>query len=600
MKYLTFFLALTLMTAWHGAVASSSEQGLETVSLRLPWKHQFQFAGVYAAIEQGYYRERGLVLELKEDARGINNIDEVLAGDSTFGLAHSGVIAHRLAGQPVKLLANYFKRPAMAIVSREGITSFEELEGKRLMISQRALDSPLVFCSLKQAGLVPGKNLQIVPDTHTIEPFVQGEVDARFVYSSNEPFALREAGVPFETLDLSACLPALGSDYLFTRSQYARLHPQEVRAFVEATNEGWAYALDHPQEIIELILEKYAPEKTRAQLEFEAEKVRGFVLPVAFPIGAVFEERIAKVAALIQEQGLGEVDMSRLDGFLLSHEPSLQGLKLSEEEKKWLQEHPVIRTGIDPMWMPVEYFDEQGMPQGISVSYLEYFETQLGVQFEIQRDHSWDEAYSRLESGKLDLLPATSATEQRKARLKFTDPYLSFPINIFAAQKIGYLDGLGELGGKKVAVVQGYAVQSWIERDYPDIELVPAPGIAEALRRVASGENDAYVGNLAVTSFYIGKLGLFDIHVAGETPYRNDLAMAVRGDAPLLASILHKSLKAVPENVRQSIYHNWISIRYNHHVSYRLVWQVLGGRLAAVAHRFLLEPSSLPRGGRAP
>ena len=46
------FLLGALMLAWP-AVA------LEKVSVQLKWKHQFQFAGLYAAIEKGYFREAG-------------------------------------------------------------------------------------------------------------------------------------------------------------------------------------------------------------------------------------------------------------------------------------------------------------------------------------------------------------------------------------------------------------------------------------------------------------------------------------------------------------------------------------------------------------
>ena len=55
-----------LSTSAVPAVLSAEKPPLEKVRLQLKWFHQFQFAGYYAAIEQGYYAEEGLDVELIE------------------------------------------------------------------------------------------------------------------------------------------------------------------------------------------------------------------------------------------------------------------------------------------------------------------------------------------------------------------------------------------------------------------------------------------------------------------------------------------------------------------------------------------------------
>mgnify|MGYP002636255363 CR=1 FL=1 len=55
--------------------------GHQKVTLQLKWKHQFQFAGYYAALEQGYYREVGLEVELIERKGGPERpVETVLDG----------------------------------------------------------------------------------------------------------------------------------------------------------------------------------------------------------------------------------------------------------------------------------------------------------------------------------------------------------------------------------------------------------------------------------------------------------------------------------------------------------------------------------------
>src|SRR6185369_6750171 len=62
---------------------------LEKVSVQLNWKHQFQFAGYYAAIEKGYFRDAGYEVELRELPDGSDPIAAVLKGEADYGVAAS-------------------------------------------------------------------------------------------------------------------------------------------------------------------------------------------------------------------------------------------------------------------------------------------------------------------------------------------------------------------------------------------------------------------------------------------------------------------------------------------------------------------------------
>lgn len=248
---------------------------------------------------------------------------------------------------------------------------------------------------------------------------------------------------------------------------------------------------------------------------------------------------------------------------------------LTQEEKDWLARHPVLRVAIDPMRAPMEFVDESGISQGISVSYLQRLEKVLGIRFDYARELSWDVAKKELEDGKLDLSPAMAVIPDTLRQLLFTKPYLSLPTAIFSATDVAYLGKIDALAGKKVAVVEDDAMHALLERDYPQITLALAADTPTALRMVASGEAFAFVGNLVTTSYYIGQTGLTQIKVSGETPYTYPIGMAVSHTSPILADILQKGLNAIPKTERDAIYHDWISIRYQHHVDYSLLWQIL-------------------------
>lgn len=255
--------------------------------------------------------------------------------------------------------------------------------------------------------------------------------------------------------------------------------------------------------------------------------------------------------------------------------PAASVITLTDEEKSWLASKPVIRTGADISWAPVEYLDDEGNLQGISSDYLKQLETMLGVRFEVAKDLSWQETVAAFERGELDMLTSLQRTAQRENYADFTEVYNRFPIAIFTGPKIPYVSDMEDMKGLKVGVVEGYATHEILAREHPDLELVPVARVVDALKKVSSGEIDAFVGSLLVTGYYIGQLGYTNIKVAGETGYAYQQSMAVRKDWPMLVTILNKALAAIPAAERVKINKRWISVRYEHGFDYDLLWKLM-------------------------
>jgi ABC-type amino acid transport substrate-binding protein/DNA-binding response OmpR family regulator/nitrogen-specific signal transduction histidine kinase/HPt (histidine-containing phosphotransfer) domain-containing protein len=251
-------------------------------------------------------------------------------------------------------------------------------------------------------------------------------------------------------------------------------------------------------------------------------------------------------------------------------------IELTHEEKSWLDEHPVIRIAMDPDQAPVEFADDQGRFHGISMDYLQRISKLSGVHFDIAKGHTWQDELAAMENGTLDLFFSVAPTPGREAQYKFTSPYLSMPVNIFASGDDTYIGNLKALEGKRVAVVEGYAIHEWLQGKHQEIILVPVKSVPAALKMVAAGKVYAFVGNVVTASYYISKLRLNQIRIAGETPYQNDQSMAVRQDWPILAGILQKALDAIPENEREAIYNRWVSVQYEHGFDYSFLWKILG------------------------
>ncbi|WP_395007257.1 PAS domain S-box protein [Undibacterium sp.] len=250
---------------------------------------------------------------------------------------------------------------------------------------------------------------------------------------------------------------------------------------------------------------------------------------------------------------------------------------LTEQERDWLRAHPVIRVVQDPNWPPIEFADERGNPSGMTKDYLSLIEQRLGQKFEPVLHLSWQEAFARLKRGEIDMTTTVAETPERLAFWAFTKPYMNIPIVIATRQDVSYIPNLQELAGKKVAAVDGYAVNEWIPRDYPEIRLFKVKTSLEGLQQLQRGEVDAFIDNLATIGHFQASGDVVGLKIAGTTPYFNAQRMAVRKDWAPFAGILQKALDSISEAEHNEIFRRWLPIRYEHGFDYTLLWRALTG-----------------------
>ncbi|NCC39158.1 MAG: diguanylate cyclase [Gammaproteobacteria bacterium] len=289
---------------------------MEIVTLQLKWTHAFQFAGYYAALSQGYYREAGLDVRLLEASPGIDPLESVLSGQAQYGVGTSSLLLARQAGQPVVVLAVIFQHSPLVLVVRpgdtpEGIASIHDIVGKRVMIEPQ---SDELIAYLKQEGITPDQFVQL-PHSHDHQDLIEGRVDAMSAYVTYEPYFLDRAGIKYNTYTPRSGGIDFFGDNLFTTEQELKAHPERVRAFREASLRGWQYAMDHTEEIIDLILAQYSSAHSREFLVFEAERMASLLRADLVDVGYMSRGRWRHIADTYANVGLLPLDLS-LDGFL--------------------------------------------------------------------------------------------------------------------------------------------------------------------------------------------------------------------------------------------------------------------------------------------
>jgi len=285
------------------------------VTLQLKWSHGFQFAGYYAAKEQGYYRDAGLDVEILEANPSTDPIKMVLDGKAQYAVGTSSLILERSLGKPFVVLAVIFQHSPYEIYSSSEIVDLRQLAGKRLMIEPQS-DELLAF--LKKEG-VPLDSIRFVPHSFDPNGLMQGKAEAISGYISNEPYYFRKAGYEYHTFSPRIAGIDFYGDNLFTTEQEIKDYPERVKAFRDASLKGWQYAQEHRSEIIELIYNKYSQARSTDYLYFESEQMIPLLRPDLVEIGYMNINRWRHIASVYA--GMGQLPKNySLDGFIYKAE----------------------------------------------------------------------------------------------------------------------------------------------------------------------------------------------------------------------------------------------------------------------------------------
>ena len=308
----TVALALALCLPCCNANAAA-ETNLMPISLQLIWKHQFQFAGYYAAQERGYYREAGLDVTFREANPDEDTVEAVLKGQSEFGVGTSDLLLYRARGRPVVVLGVIFQHSPLAIMSLEssGIHNIHQIAGKRVMIEYHAAE---LFAYLKREGVpITQSRIQFFPHSFGVEELLSGKVDAMSVYITDEPYAISKAGLNYSIFSPRSAGIDFYGDNLFTSESYLQAHPQVVASFREASLRGWEYAMSHPDEMADLIIARFGNRKGKDQLLFEYEQMLPLLRPELVALGYMYPGRWQHIADVYAELGMMQADFQIKD-----------------------------------------------------------------------------------------------------------------------------------------------------------------------------------------------------------------------------------------------------------------------------------------------
>ncbi len=311
---LTPVLALCLLFSVAGSAV-----GAENVRLQLKWQHSFQFAGYYAAEMQGYYAKAGLKVEIVPATPGLQVLDEVTAGRADFGVGTSSLLLDYARGVEVQLLANVFQHSAQVLLSRQlsAVPDLNALRGQAIMLEPAADE---LWAYLRREGFTE-QDFVVLPHSFSLQELLDGKVAAMSAYSSHEPLLLQQQGTPFHLFSPKSAGINFYGDNLFTRTSLVQKKRDVAERFRAASVQGWTYAMQHPAEVVDYMLQKYPAGFSRAFLMAEAQAMQPLLQAELIEPGYINPERWQHIAQVYQQMGLLGA-MPDLDDFL--YEPPAQ------------------------------------------------------------------------------------------------------------------------------------------------------------------------------------------------------------------------------------------------------------------------------------
>ena len=231
----------------------------------------------------------------------------------------------------------------------------------------------------------------------------------------------------------------------------------------------------------------------------------------------------------------------------------------TQNEQRWLAEHPVIRIAPDPSFAPIEWFNQQGAYNGITADYVALLEQKLGVRFEVIQGENWSDILAMAKAREVDALSAVIRTAQREEYLAFSKPYFFSTRAIFSNQNLSNIETVEDLKGYKVAVVK----DSWMDErlsQQTDMSLNRFQDLSTALIATSRGVTDVTASALETTRYIRSREGLLDLAIVSELPEQIELSIGVRNDWRPLVGILNKALASISAEETAAIRSKWLEL----------------------------------------
>lgn len=281
-----------------------------SVTLQLKWDHEFQFAGYYAAVEQGYYAKHGLDVTIKSrvtpEGQLLNVFEEMKEERADFIVSGPDLIIGIREGLQAKIIATISQMSPYVFVTRKGeFGSPAEFAGKRVNLTEPYWGPVELAAMVKNAG---GKvdSFAISNMPPSLELLTNNQADIVATYWESAAWQMKEMNQEFDIFRAVDYGIYLYGDTLLASEDIIARDPKLVEAFTAASLEGWKYAFEHSDEVSQMIADKYVRvfnwyKDFAAYNRFQAQHMKRIALYPTVALGHTSVDRWQKTVRYFEE-----------------------------------------------------------------------------------------------------------------------------------------------------------------------------------------------------------------------------------------------------------------------------------------------------------
>lgn len=288
------------------------------VRVVLQWVPQSQFAGYYAALDKGFYKDEGLDVTIIPGGPDVSNSQVVASGQAEFGVGWlpGKILAPREAGAKLVNIAQILQRSGTLMVSfkDKNIAKVEDFKDKNVG-SWLGGNEPELFAAMRKAGIEPDKDAKIIQQGFDMSQMVKGEVDVAQAMTYNEYAQVLETKNPatgelykpedLNVINFNDVGTAMLQDGVMAREDWlADPANQELAVkFLRATYKGWMFCRDNFDECVQIVLNN-GTALGESHMKWQLNEINALIWPSPAGIGVMDEAAYKQTVDIAKTYGV--------------------------------------------------------------------------------------------------------------------------------------------------------------------------------------------------------------------------------------------------------------------------------------------------------
>jgi len=250
--------------------STATAQSPAKVRLQIKWVPQAQFAGYFVAADKGYYADENLDVTIIPGGPDIVTEQQVTNGQAEFGVDWvASFLAFRDKGLPLVDVAQIYQTSGLLLVSKKSanISKPEDLKGRNVGVWYGGNEFEFLAL-MDKLKFDPDKDLNVIKQGFTMDPFLAGQMDAASAMTYNELQIVYESGVNPNDLNVMRYNDqgvGMLEDNLFATEDMVKSNPDLVQRFVRASVKGWQDAIDDQAGAVSIVMKHVEPGSTTVE-----------------------------------------------------------------------------------------------------------------------------------------------------------------------------------------------------------------------------------------------------------------------------------------------------------------------------------------------